>query len=219
MTLIENGDSNIVMDTKLPSKSFIRKALMPNVWGKGNKVLYDLCRKYPCHKDEGEILAKIWLIGRSYSASIERRKNKKELMDGDSFYEDIVAKEIKGSDIDRLIKSVRKYKKTTLKNAEEIACVHHKVTMLFNKITAQNKRSLASKYLHFHLPNLFFLYDSRAQKAIREYIDVRRIEFPKVVDKEYYKFLIKCIMLREKMYKRHDVVLSPRELDNLLLKF
>ena len=209
-----NGDMNI----KLPSKSSIKKALKPNVWDRGNKVLYDLCKNCPRHINEGEILAKIWLIGRSYSASIERRKNKNELRDGDSFYEDIVAKEIKGSNIDRFIESIRKYKKTTLNNAEEIASVHHKVTMLFNKITEQNKRSLASKYLHFHLPKLFFLYDSRAQKSIGWYVKVKRTGSSDIVDREYFRFLIKCILLTDEIHKKNHVVLSPRELDNLLLR-
>ena len=43
------------------------------VWDLGNKVLYDLCSSYPYHKTDEEIIAKIWLIGRSYAAAIERR--------------------------------------------------------------------------------------------------------------------------------------------------
>lgn len=39
----------------------------------GNKVLYDLCKSYPMNDDVNGLIAKLWLIGRSYSASIERR--------------------------------------------------------------------------------------------------------------------------------------------------
>jgi len=39
-------------------------------WDLGNKTLYGLCKDYPGHRDEREIIAKIWLIGRAYSASI-----------------------------------------------------------------------------------------------------------------------------------------------------
>lgn len=45
------------------------------VWDLGNRVLYDLCQSHPEHTRDDEIVAKIWLIGRSYAASIERRKN------------------------------------------------------------------------------------------------------------------------------------------------
>ena len=42
-------------------------------WRIGNQVLYDLCSRYPMHKHPAEIVAKVWLIGRSYSASVERK--------------------------------------------------------------------------------------------------------------------------------------------------
>ena len=40
----------------------------------GNDVLYQMCEKYPSHTNEEEIIGKIWLIGRSYAAAIERAK-------------------------------------------------------------------------------------------------------------------------------------------------
>ena len=45
-------------------------------WSIGNQVLYDLCQRYPRHTVDSEIIAKIWLIGRAYSASIERGRGK-----------------------------------------------------------------------------------------------------------------------------------------------
>lgn len=51
---------------------------MPSYWDVGNSVLYDMCRKYPNHGKEDEIIAKVWLIGCSYSAAIERRRNRQE---------------------------------------------------------------------------------------------------------------------------------------------
>ncbi len=44
----------------------------------GNGILYDMCKKYPRHNNESEIIAKIWIIGRSYAASIERNRNRDE---------------------------------------------------------------------------------------------------------------------------------------------
>ena len=64
------------------------KECKTSVWDLGNSVLYDLCKKHPLHKNKTEILAKIWLIGKSYSASIDRRKkNKKEAPD--EFYDKV----------------------------------------------------------------------------------------------------------------------------------
>ncbi|MCI0640696.1 MAG: hypothetical protein L0Y72_16605 [Gemmataceae bacterium] len=53
----------------------IAAAQKPWVWDLGNAALYDLCQEHPGHKKRDEIIAKIWLIGRSYSASIERRRH------------------------------------------------------------------------------------------------------------------------------------------------
>lgn len=35
-------------------------------WGLANQTLYDLCKEYPNHTDADQIVAKLWLIGRSY---------------------------------------------------------------------------------------------------------------------------------------------------------
>lgn len=55
--------------------AFVEKALADSAWDMGNQVLYDLCRRHPGHSEPGEILAKIWLIGRSYAAAIERGRS------------------------------------------------------------------------------------------------------------------------------------------------
>ena len=47
-------------------------------WDFGNGILYEMCKEYPKHEKEDVIVGKIWLIGRSYAAAIERRKNKDE---------------------------------------------------------------------------------------------------------------------------------------------
>lgn len=43
-------------------------------WSFGNQILYDMCLKNPSHTNENVIIGKIWLIGRSYAAAIERIK-------------------------------------------------------------------------------------------------------------------------------------------------
>jgi len=43
-------------------------------WKFGNDILYKLCQDFPKHDTSSQIVGKIWLIGRSYAAAIERRK-------------------------------------------------------------------------------------------------------------------------------------------------
>ena len=53
----------------------IDHALEPSPWDLGNQVLYSLCLDHPYHTDGAAIIAKFWLIGRSYAAAIERRRD------------------------------------------------------------------------------------------------------------------------------------------------
>ncbi len=58
------------------TKRDVDLAKTDDIWALGNETLYKLCRDHPEHKNDKAIVAKIWLIGRSYAAAIERRKNK-----------------------------------------------------------------------------------------------------------------------------------------------
>ena len=79
-------------------------------------------------------------------------------------------------------------------------------------------RSLASKYLHFHRPELFLIYDSRAAEAIGR-VDMAR---PKRTispngDAEYAKFVNAVLALSGHIQSDFGVVLNPRQIDRLLL--
>jgi hypothetical protein len=79
---------------------FVQAALeSESVWDLGNEVLYKLCDDHPGHTANNAIIAKVWLIGRSYAAAIERRREKGEFS-GDEFYVKHVAPCIRSSDID-----------------------------------------------------------------------------------------------------------------------
>ncbi len=56
----------------------ILRAMGPSPWDFSNQVLYDLCRAHPAHDDVSVVIAKMLLMGRAYSAAIERRKNKRQ---------------------------------------------------------------------------------------------------------------------------------------------
>ncbi len=54
----------------------VLRAMRASPWDFSNRVLYDLCRARPAHDDESVVIAKMLLIGRAYSAAIERRKTR-----------------------------------------------------------------------------------------------------------------------------------------------
>ncbi len=192
-------------------------------WDFGNKILYDMCHQYPRHNKNSEIIAKVWLIGRSYAAAIERRKNTGIYkFNGDDFYLEKVAPEIMKSNIDEWLGSLEHIETISETTLGLILSVHLKVTDLFSKISGLQKRSLASKYLHFHYPNLFFIYDSRVVKAVSHLSNITgragRSKFKSDSDNEYRKVCEKCIKIRNYVNEEYGIYLTTRNLDNLLLK-
>ena len=82
-----------------------------------------------------------------------------------------------------------------------------------------NKRSLASKYLHFHVSKLFYIYDARAVKGIRTLTAIvgRASRDGNTGDIEYRRFAEKCCRLQEHCAVRFGLRFSPPAVDRLLL--
>ncbi|NPD47110.1 hypothetical protein [Lentimicrobium sp. S6] len=202
------------------TKDIIQKAKSPNIWDLGNQTLYNLCKEHFEHKNDEAIIAKVWLIGRAYAAAIERRKNAKET--NDNFYSYHVLNAFKKSDLDLWLKELELFDNVTIENIPLILTVHKKLVDLIKGITAMEKRSFTSKYLHFHLPHLFYIYDSRAVEDMRKHTSRVPNKFNQILkhhnfDDEYAKFACKCLAITEEIEKQHHIKLSPRELDNFLL--
>ena len=161
--------------------------------------------------------AKVWIIGRTYAAAIERRHNRTTL--NDEFYIKTVGPTIVRSKIDSWLAHARRYHQPNDESFATLMKVHYQVMQLFNAISGLNKRALASKYLHFHIPNLFYIYDNRAVAAMRQLATiVAGVNGEiKAADKEYWRFASKCLRLQKHVQHQFGVCLTPRQLDNLLL--
>lgn len=194
-------------------------------WDFGNQILYEMCEQYPLHIDENTIIGKVWLIGRSYAAAIERTK--KKITDADDFYFNVVANGMIaiGEELDQKIKSLQDAV-ITWDNLDEILKVHKFLVDVFDEMTGLEKRSLASKYLHFHCPSMFYIFDSRAESQIKRIVKKQGIikkqfdiQFSRLddCDKQYADFCIRMLIFQETIYKEYGKRLTPRELDDLLL--
>jgi hypothetical protein len=203
------------------TKKDIDRCMNPDVWSTGNDVLYNLCEEHPNHKKPEDIIAKIWLIGRSYAAAIERRRPKEGEQIGDKYYTKRVVPVLIKSELDHYLNALHKLPAlcgTAIGLALE---THAYLTFLFKQISDSEKRSLASKYLHFHLPAHFFLFDNRAQQGLR-LIQIKINEKNhkngiKKYDKQYEKHFTKMLALKRMIQEKYGVDLTPRELDRLLL--
>lgn len=155
----------------------------------GNKLLYDMCKDIDGQKwNDPKILAdKIWLVGRSYAASPERRISKGDVPkvgDGTGEYFNEVAKDIHNkysvqneivdklngnykfdfsdSDIALLIRTIKSVEK--FNDAVKEANIKYDEYRL-EESNYKNQISFCSKFLHFHFPNTFFIFDSFSKTA------------------------------------------------------
>lgn len=201
------------------TKNDIDFALAPSPWDFGNGILYSLCQNHPRHNCNDVIIAKIWLIGRSYAAAVERRRNAED--GSDHFYETTVVEKIKNSRLDRWLDDLPNRLVDAWSEIGLAITVYKRLMDLFADMTGLDKRSLASKYLHFHRPDMFFLYDTRAKTALGKVTPSIR-EIPMInaeeADTEYLALTRRCQWVRDDIYHRFGVELTPRQVDKILLR-
>lgn len=185
----------------------------------GNGILYKMCEENPKHDKPDVVSGKVWLIGRAYSAAIERMRSKKNI--NDDFYKEKVGPTLVDSVLDSKLENLRGIKKITKESAAEILSAHKYLQNKIHEITGMDKRSLCSKYLHFHLPKLFFIYDSRVAGALQKIYPGRLRIFDSVlggdVDTVYAVFFCKALVLKNEIEEKLDLEITSRQIDNFLI--
>jgi hypothetical protein len=185
-----------------------------DLWEYGNTVLYNMCKEKPLHNERNVVASKVWLIGRSYAAAIERVK---EDISADKIYSDFLNEIIaKSSHLDANIQSISKTENIEILDRKLVFETHLMLTDILKKVTGLEKRSLASKYLHFHCPNAFFIYDSRARSAINSLVTKADIS-EYIGDCEYVEFYLRVLELQKFIEQKTGRLYTPREIDNLLV--
>lgn len=189
-------------------------------WTFGNRILYDMCKEKPYHDEDDVIAGKIWLIGRSYAASIERRNNAGDFR-GDDFYFYEVVPKIKGigEELDARLDLLRNDDRTIHDCINEILSTHLFLENIITEITRQRNTSFVSKYLHFHCPDKFFIYDSRAKSAIGKIVHGRYKDNISGLecDEEYGKFVLRMLKFQQYLQEKTGRFESPRDIDSFLL--
>jgi hypothetical protein len=232
-SLIEEGDIDYARNAK------------DDIWTKGNEVLYNLCSDSPGHTDDQIIVAKVWLIGRSYAAAVERGRptGTEDPVLSEDFYRKVVCKVFRDLKLDddlgkfkniaeenekiSLDNYLGKLKNVTDENKKisHGLSVHYQLVQALEKETKKCHRSFASKYLHFHAPDSFYIYDSIAARGLSRLLPGRipkdavlRDVSPEKSDEEYRRFVIKAHHLRDQIHAKFKKDLTPRQIDRLLLK-
>jgi hypothetical protein len=188
------------------TREFITDALSQSVLDPKVRALYDLCFMYRNHQRDEIVADKLRLITRLYADSPN--------WPGKAFSAESAAHHLTCSKVDHWFGS--------LSTAEELDVsllleLHRRVMKLFHDITDEEARSLASKYLHFHFPELFFVYDTRIATALSLLMHgdcgfLALAEF----DPAYGRFHACCRKLVDRITPMVGRHLSPRELDRVL---
>ena len=203
------------------STDTIEKAIGSNSWDLCNDVLYALCRDRPRHKATQDVLAKIVIIGRVHSASLERRKPSGSFH-SDGFLDQIATPAIQGSHIDFWFDelSAASSKINSERPLDLLLRVHRDLTLLFQKISGQRNRSLAAKYLHCHFPDLFYVFNTRSAATLRKYVSMRNATFrgEPFADSQYERFFLSCERFNDQAETCLGRRLSPRQMDKVLLE-
>ena len=202
---------DIQINKNFPSREQVEAAMSRSSYG--NDVLYRMCEEKPLHDERDIISSKIWLIGRSYAVAIERNrsgKTQEEIYDG-------ISEPVKWTKIAERIGRLRdKSVFSSIDILAEALALHYELTKLFSCITGLKKRSLASKYLHFHCPNAFYIYDSEVSAEINQIIKKPWLKLDGEFDEEYKGYAVKAFCLAQEANERYGIELSPRHLDTLL---
>lgn len=225
VTYIEKSEENILWMRNLIkypiSIGKMKNAILENEWDFGNNILYKLCSDYPCHNRKEVVIAKLLFIGRIYAAALERRRNKKE--SGDNFYIKKAAPVIVKSLLDRKLSQIGIVIDVKNRNVLDVLRVHKYLVDLFHEISGLEKRSLGSKYLHFHKPDLFFIYDSRAVNAlskIKAYVpkDYKLLSKSHDIDEQYAKYCLKSLIVKKDIERKIGKTITIRQFDKILMR-
>ncbi|MDN2701333.1 hypothetical protein O0881_04890 [Janthinobacterium sp. SUN100] len=189
-----------------------------------NNVLYEMCKKSPKHTDIGVIYAKLSIIGRTYAAALERTSKKEKK--SNIIFSTAISKIIKDGELDALINEARmvklpislEFSSVDLNAISKILAPHAYLSRVLSQAAEIGKVSLSSKYLHFHLPDLYPIYDKYSRKNISKFTSSTGKKFEyKNCEESYAKFFIRCLILKNSLMKNHKKKLSMRQIDNLLL--
>ena len=161
-------------------------------WKTVDQTLYGLCQSHPWHRNLRSVMAKIAIIGRTYTTGIERKVSTTGAQ-GSSISQVAALFFSQHKKIDKLFARLNRVSSplSTL-NIPDILTIHGSILKLLMPLTInhQSARSFVSKYMHFQNP-IVPIYDSVVAGFLPKLVRLRAAQIPtvKYADYEYSKYV------------------------------
>ncbi|MGF6318733.1 hypothetical protein [Pseudomonas frederiksbergensis] len=186
-----------------------------------NRLLYQFVRDNPSNTDKAQIASKALIIGRSLSASAERRTpSETDPVSGTANFYDLLGQTIGNSMVGELLDMLDQHQELTPVLVGDVVKVHAFLCDAITTITEKDCSSFASKYLHFHRPKLFPMMDSRARTALKWVANEQEWDFAYTTagkSKNYRIYVDHFLRARKLFQEDLGSSLSLRQMDNILL--
>jgi hypothetical protein len=180
-----------------------------------------MCQEHPDHTDSEVIAGKLWLIGRAYAASPERGSGRARAGQDPDFFSYLAQSGAWGG-LDARLDPLKNRDGFSMRSLPEILATHVYLVDLLSELIAprlggerqpRGHTSFASKYLHFHAPDHFPIYDSYVNSAIaRHYPRARPDLNAGSVDPRYSRFCQLALIFQSE----HARTSTLREMDRTL---
>jgi hypothetical protein len=191
------------MNPTLP-REFLPDAVAQSIQDPRSRTLYELCFLHRDHLRDAVVADKLRLIGRLYTAPGA----------GLGFSPEFSAHRLTQSAVDQWFGSLATAEALDVGLLLEL---HKRVMDVFNDLPLPLARSLASKYLHFHFPELFCIYDEQVETAAANLMQ-GSCGFLAISDFDpvYGRFHACCRKLAVRLAPEVGHRLTPLEMDRLL---
>ncbi len=177
-------------------------------WNEVNAFLYKVCESDLKGCKPETIACRLILIGRTYSAALERN-NKHLDLSTDDIYSQV-------SNLKIWKETAKRLKTLKPDDYAEMISIHDDLVKALEGIVENKKISLVSKFLHFHRKDCFYIYDSQAREASL-YLMPDRLRLPinsqVLYSDEYARFCHRVDCIRKEINPK----LTLREIDDFLL--
>jgi hypothetical protein len=189
-----------------------------------NQVLYAMCFDRPEHGDPFVTAGKMLMIGRVYSASPERKAGKAAVA-GENLFT-ILAERLAATHIDERLAAIPFETRLSEDLVPKVLALHGLLNTEVREGThrwsvtqgAPQRVSFASKYLHFHRPNAFPLFDRYACLGLASLTKGFRYEnrcSDVTINKDYQRFVGR--LLHFVAQRSPEAGWTPRSLDTMLV--